>query len=73
MANDLQMALRRQILMGIRITDIIEEAVKDLQIPDIFKDEAEKEGYLAHLEGRDIVEALRYWWEKESQFSINHI
>lgn len=54
--------------MGIQITDIIEEAVKDLQIPDVYKDEAEKEGYLAHLEGRDIAEALRYWYEKEIEY-----
>ena len=52
--------------MGIQITDIIEETVKDLQIPDFYKDEAEKEGYLAYLEGRQIKEAIRYWAESEA-------
>jgi hypothetical protein len=43
--------------------DIVDDIITELGIPDLHKEAARREGHLAFFEGRDIKEALRYWWE----------
>lgn len=49
------------------LTDIINDIIDELGIPDTYRDEALREGHFANFEYRDIKAALRYWWEQKNQ------
>ena len=47
------------------LTDIIDETISALNIPEHLKEDAHREGHLAFCESRDIEAALRYWFETQ--------
>lgn len=54
------------------LSDIIDDIITELNIPDQHKEDAAQEGHLAFLENRDIKAAIRYWWDTERTFLITH-
>jgi hypothetical protein len=46
----------------------IRDIVAELGIPEPFVEDAVQEGWVAHLEKRDIRRALIYWWETEHDY-----
>lgn len=45
------------------LSDIIEDIIKELGVPDSLKDQARREGHFAFTENRDIEAAIRYLCE----------
>lgn len=47
------------------LTDIIDEIISELNIPEHLKEDARREGQFAFCENRDIEAAIHYWLEAQ--------
>lgn len=52
------------------LSDIIDDIISELNIPDQFRDDALREGHTAFYENRDVRTAISYWWEHIGAFNV---